>query len=253
MPHTSLWSPVRLVQGSLGLLLADHAARAARRDDRPGSRRREARHGSNVYDEEDRHRHDRAGTRRNTRRVTLQLCGHPFSSCTMKALIALCENEMPFDFQTIDPDHPENAAEPARRWSLATFPLLVDGGTVAVETSVIIKHLAAFHAGPVSLILVDGRAAVPVPMLDRVLDNHVMRPVQAIVFDARRPENARCLRRHAGPNRIQYDLRMARSYAGGVPMGGRRCFHAGRRSRCARAVRRRLGASDRRGSHHAMQ
>src|SRR3954452_5503453 len=50
---------LRLVQGPLGLLLADHAACAARGDARPGSRRREAGHGSHDDDEEDRHRHDR--------------------------------------------------------------------------------------------------------------------------------------------------------------------------------------------------
>ena len=56
-------SALRLVQGSLGLLLADHAARAARGDDRPGSRRRETSHGSHDDDEEDRHRRDRGRSR----------------------------------------------------------------------------------------------------------------------------------------------------------------------------------------------
>jgi glutathione S-transferase len=60
--------------------------------------------------------------------VSLQLFGHPFSSYTMKALIALYENETPFDFRILDPDHPENGAELARRWPIARFPLLVDGG-----------------------------------------------------------------------------------------------------------------------------
>jgi glutathione S-transferase len=32
---------------------------------------------------------------------------------------------------------------------------------------------------------------VPVRMLDRVFDSHVMGPVQTIVFDARRPQEAR--------------------------------------------------------------
>jgi glutathione S-transferase len=123
--------------------------------------------------------------------MSLQLFGHPFSSYTMKALIALYENETPFVFRVLDPDHPENVAELARRWPLARFPLLVDGGTTVVETSAIIEHLAAFHAGPVSLIPGDAKAAVPVRMLDRVFDSHVMAPMQAIVFDARRPMDAR--------------------------------------------------------------
>jgi len=109
----------------------------------------------------------------------------------MKALIALYENETPFDFRILDSDNPENGAELVRLWPVARFPLLVDGGTTVFETSAIIEHLAAFHAGPVPLIPADARAAVPVRMLDRVFDSHVMGPLQAIVFDARRPEEAR--------------------------------------------------------------
>jgi glutathione S-transferase len=84
--------------------------------------------------------------------MTLQLFGHPFSSYTMKALIALYENETPFDFRILGPDQPENTAELARRWPVARFPLLVDGGTTVFETSAIIEHLTAFHAGAVALI-----------------------------------------------------------------------------------------------------
>lgn len=123
--------------------------------------------------------------------MSLQLFGHPFSSYTMKALIALYENQTPFDFRILDPDHPDNAAELARRWPLAKFPLLLDGATTVFETSAIIEHLAAFHPGPVVLIPPEARSAVPVRMLDRVFDSHVMSPMQAIVGDARRPEAAR--------------------------------------------------------------
>jgi glutathione S-transferase len=123
--------------------------------------------------------------------MSLELFGHPFSSYTMKALIALYENGIPFDFRILDPDHPENAAELARRWPIARFPLLVDGGTTVFETSAIIEHLVAFHGGPVPLIPADAQDAVPVRMLDRVFDCHVMGPMQVIVLDARRPDDAR--------------------------------------------------------------
>jgi glutathione S-transferase len=123
--------------------------------------------------------------------MTLQLFGHPFSSYTMKALVALYENETPFDFRVLGPDQPDNTAELVRRWPIARFPLLVDGETTVVETSAIIEHLAAFHPGPVMLIPADMKEAVPVRMLDRVFDSHVMTPVQTIVFDARRPEEVR--------------------------------------------------------------
>jgi glutathione S-transferase len=123
--------------------------------------------------------------------MSLELFGHPFSSYTMKALIALYENGTPFDFRILDPDHPENAAELARRWPIGRFPLLVDGGATVFETSAIIEHLAAFYPGPVPLVPADAKDAVAVRMLDRVFDNHVMGPMQVIVLDVRRPEDAR--------------------------------------------------------------
>lgn len=123
--------------------------------------------------------------------MTLQLFGHPFSSYTMKALIALYENETPFDFRALGPDQPENSAELSRRWPIARFPMLVDGETTVIETSAIIEHLAAFHPGPVKLIPADMKEAVPIRMLDRVFDSHVMTPMQTIVSDARRPDDVR--------------------------------------------------------------
>lgn len=122
--------------------------------------------------------------------MSMQLFGHPFSSYTMKALIALYENETPFAFRMLGRDQPENGAEFARRWPVAKFPLLVDDGVTVFETSAIIEHLAAFHPGPVPLIPADAKEAVPVRMLDRVFDNHVMSPMQAVVADAMRPEGA---------------------------------------------------------------
>ena len=123
--------------------------------------------------------------------MSLQLFGHPFSSYTMKALIALYEKETPFEFRMLDPDHPEDGAELARCWPIARFPLLVDGETTVFETSAIIEHLVAFHPGPVPLIPADAKQAAPVRMLDRVFDSHVMAPMQTIVSDARRPEEHR--------------------------------------------------------------
>ncbi len=123
--------------------------------------------------------------------MTLHLFGHPFSSYTMKALVALYENATPFEFRTLGPDYPDNGAELTRRWPIAKFPLLVDGDVSVFETSAIIEHLAAFHPGPVGLIPADPKAAVPVRMLDRIFDNHVMGPMQAIVADALRPESDR--------------------------------------------------------------
>ena len=121
----------------------------------------------------------------------MQLFGHPFSSYTWKALIALYENDTPFDFRILDPEHPENGAELARRWPLAKFPLLVDGERIVFEATAVIEYLAAFHPGPTRLIPADVGAAVVVRQLDRVFDNYVMNVMQVVVSDALRPEASR--------------------------------------------------------------
>ena len=54
--------------------------------------------------------------------MPLALYGHPFSSYTQKALIALYENRTPFEFRTIGPDSPEHVAEWLRRWPIAQAP-----------------------------------------------------------------------------------------------------------------------------------
>ena len=73
--------------------------------------------------------------------MPLALYGHPFSSYTQKALIALYENATPFEFRGIGPDTPENAEEWMRRWPLLKFPLLVDGERQVAETSIIVEYL----------------------------------------------------------------------------------------------------------------
>ncbi len=113
--------------------------------------------------------------------MTLALYGHPFSSYTQKALIALHENDTAFAFREIGPDHPDHVADWLARWPLARFPLLIDGDRQVVESSIIIEHLQLFHPGPVRLIPADPVAALEVRFLDRVFDLHVMNVVQIAV------------------------------------------------------------------------
>ena len=113
--------------------------------------------------------------------MTLALYGHPFSSYTQKVLVALYENETPFEFRAIGPDTPEHSAEWLRRWPLRKFPLLLDGERQVVETSIIIEYLQVSHPGPVRLIPQEAMAALDVRFLDRFFDLHVMSPVQDAV------------------------------------------------------------------------
>jgi glutathione S-transferase len=116
--------------------------------------------------------------------MSLALYGHPFSSYTQKALIALYENGTSFEFRCIGPDTPEHAAAWLRRWPVAKFPLLVDGDRTVVETSVIIEYLQLAHPGPVRLLPSDPMAALDVRFLDRFFDLYVMDAMQVAVDSA---------------------------------------------------------------------
>jgi glutathione S-transferase len=120
--------------------------------------------------------------------MALQLYFHPFSSYCQKALIALYENDIPFEPQILDgPDSPA-ARQLALLWPMKRFPLLVDGAATIIEASCIIEYLGLQRPGPVTLIPADARAALEVRMMDRFFDNYISTPVQTIVFNALRPE-----------------------------------------------------------------
>ena len=76
----------------------------------------------------------------------------PFSSYCQKVLIALYENDTPFEFRMLAPATSRAAAEHAALWPLKRMPVLVDGGRTVVEASIIIEHLGLHHPGPVRLI-----------------------------------------------------------------------------------------------------
>ena len=122
--------------------------------------------------------------------MTLQLFGHPFSSYTWKVLIPLWANETPFTFRLVDPDHPENGEELQRRWPFGQFPLLLDGDQAVPESTCIIEHLDVHHPGA-NRWIPDGELGRRVRLLDRIFDLRVMTNMNAVVFDALRPEGER--------------------------------------------------------------
>jgi len=113
--------------------------------------------------------------------VSLQLFGHPFSSYTQKALIALYAGGTPFEFRDLGPEYPENGAFVAAAHPAGKFPVLVDGVSTVVEATAIIEHLAIHHPGEAQLIPADPADAMIARMIDRVFDNYVMSNVQRVV------------------------------------------------------------------------
>ena len=110
--------------------------------------------------------------------MTLELFGHPFSSYTWKALIGLYEAGTPFTFRNIaGNEYPENEAAFLAHWPVGKFPLLVEDGMPIMESSVIVEHVAP------ALIPAAREAAREARMLDRIFDNNVMTPVQAVVAE----------------------------------------------------------------------
>ena len=120
-----------------------------------------------------------------------KLYGHPFSSYCQKALIALYENDIPFEFRILSPDDEETAAEHARLWPLRRMPILLDGDRTVVEASIIVEYLGLRYPVRTRLLPADPAAALDVRMLDRFFDNYVMTPMQRIVLDRIRPPENR--------------------------------------------------------------
>lgn len=116
--------------------------------------------------------------------MSLILYGHPFSSYTQKVLVALYENQTPFELRCIGPDTPEHGAVWAEKWPLRKFPLLVDERRDVVESSIIIEYLQLVHPGPSRLIPDESLAALDVRFLDRFFDLHVMNAAQHAVDGA---------------------------------------------------------------------
>lgn len=122
----------------------------------------------------------------------LELYGHPFSSYTWKAQIALHAIGADYDFRVVDGDHPDHAAFVQQAHPAGKFPVLRDGERTVIEATAIVEYLAANHPEGASLIPPQPAAAVPVRMIDRVFDNYVManmqRVVNAYIADANDPD-----------------------------------------------------------------
>ena len=118
-----------------------------------------------------------------------RLYAHPFSSYSQKALIALYEHGIPFEYRNLE--DPAAQAELAVLWPMRRFPVLVDGGRTLLEATCIVEYLDLHHRGATRLIPEDPDAALQVRMLDRVFDNYVSTPQQKVVFDRLRPEDVR--------------------------------------------------------------
>jgi glutathione S-transferase len=125
--------------------------------------------------------------------MDLKLYYHPLSSFCHKALIALYENNTPFEPILVDLSDEKSSAALRALWPIAKFPVLRDDTrdcTVA-EATVIIDYLDAHNRGATRFIPADVDHAWQTRMWDRFYDNYVHIQMQKIVGDNLRPAGAR--------------------------------------------------------------
>jgi glutathione S-transferase len=125
--------------------------------------------------------------------MSLVLHAHPLSSYCWKALIALYEKQIDFEFRLLDLGDPDARAAFAALWPIAKMPVLEDAGRgiVVPETSIIIDYLDAHHPGAIRLVPEAADSARDVRLWDRIFDFYVQGPMQRIVADRLRPAERR--------------------------------------------------------------
>lgn len=117
----------------------------------------------------------------------LTLYAHPLSSFCWKALIALYENDTPFEFHLLDQS---NWGDFAKRWPVARMPALDDSdrNQFVPEATIVIEYLDRHYRGRTRFIPDDVDAARDVRLWDRFFDLYLQVPMQKTVGDRIRPE-----------------------------------------------------------------
>jgi glutathione S-transferase len=121
--------------------------------------------------------------------MTLRLYFHPLSSFCMKALIALYENDVPFEREVVDLGDPASSAAFKKIWPIGKFPVLRDEAKdrTIPESSIIIEYLAQHFPGKSQLVPADPDLARQTRLRDRFYDLHVHVPMQKVITDRIRP------------------------------------------------------------------
>jgi glutathione S-transferase len=119
----------------------------------------------------------------------LTLHYHPLSSFCQKVLMALYENDTPFERQIVDLGDPGQRAAFLELWPIGKFPVLRDHlrDRTVPESSIIIEYLAQHYPGKPPLVPMDPDLARQSRMQDRFFDLNLQVPMQKIVGDRLRP------------------------------------------------------------------
>ncbi|MDB4936650.1 MAG: glutathione S-transferase [Labilithrix sp.] len=121
--------------------------------------------------------------------MSLRLYFHPLASFCWKVLVALYENETPFEPHVVDLSDPIARAELEKIWPIRKFPVLRDDTRSATvpESTIIIEYLTQHYPGRVQLLPSDPALALETRLRDRFYDLYVHVPMGTIVGDRIRP------------------------------------------------------------------
>jgi glutathione S-transferase len=121
--------------------------------------------------------------------MSLKLYFHPLSSFCQKALVALYENDTPFEPMIVDLFDAKSSAALKAIWPIGRFPVLRDEANdrTVPESSIIIEYLDQHYPGRTRLVPADAELARQTRLQDRFYDLYVNVPMQKVVTDKLRP------------------------------------------------------------------
>jgi glutathione S-transferase len=125
--------------------------------------------------------------------MALTLYSHPLASYCWKVLIALYENETPFQAQLVDLGDEKSRAAFFKLWPVGKFPVLQDSerNRMVPESTIIIEYLATHYPGRTALLPADADAALEARLQDRFFDQQIHEAMQKHVGDKLRPADKR--------------------------------------------------------------
>jgi glutathione S-transferase len=114
---------------------------------------------------------------------------HPLASFCWKVLIALYENDTPFQPVIVDLGNQASRAQFLKLWPIGKMPVLCDDARdqTVPETTIIIEYLDRHYSGRTRFIPQDTDLALQTRLRDRLYDHYVHQPMQKIVTDRIRP------------------------------------------------------------------
>lgn len=125
--------------------------------------------------------------------MPLTLYYHPLASFCWKPLIAFYEHNISFTPVLVDLMNDESRKEFFKLWPMGQFPVLKDDATgkIIPQSTSIFEYLMLHYRNGLPLIPEDPEAALEVRRWNEFYDTYIQVPMQKIVGDCLRPQNAK--------------------------------------------------------------